>query len=164
MPTIELAEFLATTPEGWNVQGMLTLTLPSKDKNVKPNVILTKEYLPRPVSLTDYFAKIKESIEKRGIKDLQMSAEKDVAISGVRGKMMVCSWDVSAMADMMKQQQPNRPVPAIKAGQKVKQVQVTLLKDRLAINMTASFPEETFAEYYKAFQAFLKTFKIGDAT
>lgn len=161
MSNIQLAELAAAIPEDWNVQGMLTLTLPSEDKNVKPNVILTKEYLPGEVDLGEYFAKIKESIQKRGIKDLKISDEKDVAISGVRGKMMICSWDVSAMAEMMRQQQPDRPAPKVKPGQIVKQVQVTLLKKRLAINMTASFPKETFTDYYKPFQQFLKSLKIS---
>lgn len=161
MPRLELAELTADLPADWNVQGMVTLTLPSPDKNVKPNVIVTKEYLPKEVELNDYFARIKESIQKRGIKDLQISDEKDVAISGVRGKLMVCSWDVSAMAEAMKQQNPNKPAPPIKAGQRVKQVQVTLLKGQLAINMTASFPELQFPEYYKPFQLFLKSLKIS---
>ncbi|MFH0800634.1 MAG: hypothetical protein V2A66_10720 [Pseudomonadota bacterium] len=161
MPRIEMAELAAETPEDWNVQGMLTLTLPSPDPNVKPNVILTKEYLPKEIDLASYFGRIKESIEKRGIKDLKISDERDIAISGVRGKMMVCSWDVSAMADLMKQQQPNAPAPNIKPGQIVKQVQVTLLKGNLAINMTASFPDDRFQEYYKPFQLFLKSLKIA---
>lgn len=160
MPRIEMAEIMAETPADWNVQGMLTLTLPSDDPNVKPNVILTKEYLPKEVDLATYFGRIKESIEKRGIRDLKISDEKDIAISGVRGKMMLCSWDVSAMADMMKQREPDKPAPNIKPGQIVKQIQVTLLKDRLAINMTASFPDEKFQDYYKPFQQFLKSLKI----
>ncbi|OGQ21837.1 MAG: hypothetical protein A3I05_04930 [Deltaproteobacteria bacterium RIFCSPLOWO2_02_FULL_44_10] len=161
MSKLALAEFLADIPDDWNVQGMLTLTLPSDDKNVKPNVIVTKEYLPKEVQLADYFAKIKESIQNRGIKDLKISDEKDIAISGVRGKMMICSWDVSSMAEIMKQQNPNRPAPNIQPGQIVKQVQVTLLKERLAINMTASFPNDKFKDYYKPFQEFLKSLKIG---
>lgn len=161
MPKIEMAELAADIPEGWNVQGMLTITLPSNDPNVKPNVILTKEYLPKDIDLPTYFNRIRESIEKRGIKDLKISDERDIAISGVRGKMMVCSWDVSAMADMMKQKDPSKPAPAIKPGQMVKQVQVTLLKERLAINMTASFPDEKFQDYYKPFQLFLKGLKIN---
>ena len=161
MPNIELAELAAQLPENWNVQGMLTLTLPSDDPNVKPNVILTKEYLPGEVDLATYFGRIRESIVKRGIKDLKISDEKDIAISGVRGKMMVCSWDVSAMAEMLKQQQPERPAPNIKEGQMVKQIQVTLLKEKLAINMTASFPEDKFQEFYKPFQEFLKSLKIS---
>jgi len=139
----------------------LTLTLPSPDPNVKPNVILTKEYLPKEVDLTSYFGRIKDSIQKRGIKDLKISDEKDIAISGVRGKMMLCSWDVSAMAEMMKQKQPDKPAPKIKEGQKVKQVQVTLLKGNMDINMTASFPEDKFKDYYKPFQEFLKSLKIA---
>ncbi len=161
MSRVELAELAAVLPEDWNVQGMLTLTLPSDDPNVKPNVILTKEYLPGDVDLATYFGRIRESILKRGIKDLKISDEKDIAISGVRGKMMVCSWDVSAMAEMLQQQQPDRPAPKIKEGQLVKQIQVTLLKGRLAINMTASFPDEKFNEYYKPFQQFLKNLKIS---
>lgn len=161
MPRIELAELAAEIPENWNVQGMLTLTLPSTDPNVKPNVIVTKEYLPKEVDLPTYFGRIKESIQKRGIKDLKISDEKDIAISGIRGKMMVCSWDVSAMADMMKQRAPDKPAPNVKPGQIVKQIQVTLLKDKLAINMTASFPDEQFNDYYKPFQGFLKSLKIG---
>lgn len=160
MPRIELAELAAEMPENWNVQGMLTLTLPSPDKNVKPNVIITKEYLPHEADLGEYFSKIKESIENRGIRDLKISDEKDVVISGVRGKMMVCSWDVSAMAEIMQREHPDQPAPQIKPGQIVKQVQVTLLKGTLAINMTASFPNEQFSEYYKPFTAFLKGLKI----
>jgi hypothetical protein len=161
MPRIEMSELAADIPEDWNVQGMLTLTLPSPDPNVKPNVILTKEYLPKKVELDSYFGRIKESIQKRGIKDLKISDERDIAISGMHGKMMVCSWDVSAMAEILKKQNPDQPAPSIKPGQIVKQVQVTLLKDTLAINMTASFPSDKFQDYYKPFQLFLKSLKVA---
>jgi len=161
MANINLSGLTANIPDDWQVQGMLTLTLPSQDPNVKPNIILTKEYLPKASDLATYFGKIKESIQKRGIKDLKISDEKDIAISGVRGKMMVCSWDVSAMAEMMKQKNPNAPAPNVQPGQIVKQVQVTLLKDSLAINMTASFPADKFEEYYKPFQEYLKSLKIA---
>ncbi|PIR26178.1 MAG: hypothetical protein COX62_06850 [Deltaproteobacteria bacterium CG_4_10_14_0_2_um_filter_43_8] len=160
MSQIALGNLTANVAADWDVQGMLTITLPSTDPNVKPNVILTKEQLPREVDLNEYFDKIKESIQKRGIKDLKISDERDIAISGVRGKMMICSWDVSAMAEMMAQQNPNQKAPAIKPGQIVKQVQVTLLKDQMAINMTASFPNEKFTDYYKPFQEFLKSLKF----
>jgi len=160
MPNINIIGLEAEIPENWSVQGMLTLTLPSPDKNVRPNVILTKEFLPRPMELAEYFGRIKESIQKRGIKDLKISDEKDVAISGVRGKMMICSWDVSAMAAMLGKDKQEK-LDHIKPGQQVKQVQVTLLKDQLAINMTASFPSEKFDIYYRPFQQFLKTLKIS---
>lgn len=161
MPHIQMAEFTAEVPEDWNIQGMLTLTLPSQDPNVKPNVILTKEYLPSEIDIATYFGRIKDSIQKRGIKDLKISDERDIAISGIRGKMMVCSWDVAAMAELLKQREPDKPAPQIKPGQIVKQVQVTLLKEKLAINMTASFPDERFQDYYKPFQQFLKSLKIS---
>ncbi len=158
MPNINIVGLEAELPENWQVQGMLTLTLPSPDKNVKPNVILTKEFLPRPIGLAEYFGRIKDSITKRGIKDLKISDEKDLAISGVRGKMMICTWDVSAMASMLGKDQEK--LPNIKPGQMVKQIQVTLLKDQLAVNMTASFPAEKFEIYYRPFQQFLKSLKI----
>lgn len=139
---------------------MLTLTLPSTDKKVKPNVIVTKELLPKDMALPDYFAKIKESILKRGIQDLKISNEKDLIVSGVQGKMFVCQWDVSQMAKMVGQKQ-GKPPPNIPEGQMVKQVQVTLLKERLAINMTASFPADQFEAFYKPFQEFLKSVKIS---
>jgi len=161
MSQISIGELSADIPEDWNVQGMLTLTLPSSDPNVKPNVILTKEYLPKPIDLAAYFGRIKESIKNRGIKDLKITDEKDIAISGMRGKMMLCSWDVAAMAEMLKQQNPNQQAPDVQPGQRVKQIQVTLLKDTLAINMTASFPEDKFQEYYKPFQAFLKNLRVA---
>ncbi len=160
MPNINLIGLEAEIPENWQVQGMLTLTLPSPDKNVRPNVILTKEFLPRPMELAEYFGRIKESIEKRGIKDLKISDEKDLVISGVRGKIMVCSWDVSAMAAMLGKDKAQK-LDHIKPGQQVKQIQVTLLKDNLAINMTASFPSDKFDIYYRPFQQFLKGLKIS---
>lgn len=160
MPKIDLAGLSAEIPQDWNCQGMLTLTLPSADKRVKPNVIVTKEFLPKPAELADYFAKIKESILKRGIQDLKISNEKDLVVSGVRGKMFVCQWDVAQMAKMM-QEKKGQETSQIQPGQIVKQVQVTLLKDNLAINMTASFPADQFESYYKPFQEFLKTMKIA---
>lgn len=159
MSIIELSGLKAELPNDWSCQGMLTLTLPSPDKKIKPNVILTKEFLPKPVELSEYFGKIKESILKRGIQDLKISNEKDIVVSGVRGKMFVCQWDVAQMAKMMNQKQGEAP-PQIQPGQIVKQVQVTLLKDNLAINMTASFPADQFETYYKPFQEFLKSVKI----
>ena len=160
MPNINITNLEAEIPENWQVQGMLTLTLPSPDKTVRPNVILTKEFLSRPVELAEYFGRIKESIQKRGIKDLKISEEKDLVVSGVRGKIMICSWDVSAMAQMIGKDKVDK-MPNIKPGQIVKQIQVTLLKDLMAINMTASFPADKFEIYFKPFQQFLKTLKIS---
>ena len=163
MLNIDIGGLSAKMPDDWNCQGMLTLTLPSSDKRIKPNVIVTKEFLPKAMELADYFAKIKESILKRGIQDLKISNEKDLVVSGVRGKMFVCQWDVAQMAKMMNQKQGQEalPPPNIQSGQMVKQVQVTLLKDNLAINMTASFPADQFETYYKPFQEFLKSIKIA---
>jgi len=158
---INIGGLEADLPTDWQTQGMLTLTLPSPDKNVRPNVILTKEHLPAPTGLNEYFGRIKDSITKRGIQDLKITDERDLAISGVKGKLMICQWDVSAMAAMMSKENPGQPAPQVKPGQMVKQIQVTLLKDTLAINMTASFPAEQFETYYKPFQAFLKSLKIS---
>lgn len=158
MPKINLVGLEGEIPENWQVQGMLTLTLPSPDKSVRPNVIMTKEFLPKAVELNEYFGRIKDSIQKRGIKDLKISDEKELVISGIRGKMMICSWDVAAMASMLGKDQEK--IKNIQPGQIVKQIQITLLKDTVAINMTASFPADQFEIYYRPFQQFLKSLKI----
>ena len=151
-------------PQAWQDQGMITLTIPSPDKNVKPNIILTKERLPQPIPLRQYFDRIKQSIQKRGIKDFKITDEREIIVAGVQGLQMVCMWDVSAMKQMLAaQQQPGQPVPDIKPGQVVKQVQVTLLKDLMALNLTGSFPADQFDLYFRPFQNFLKTIKFIDA-
>ena len=148
-------------PANWQDQGMITLTIPSPDKNVKPNIIVTKETLAQPTSLKEYFEKIKQSILKRGIKDFKITDEREIIIAGVQGMQMVCMWDVSAMKQMLAAQQgAGQPPPDIKQGQVVKQVQVTLLKDVTAVNLTGSFPADQFELYFRPFQNFLKTVKF----
>ena len=151
------------TPANWQDQGMLTFTLPSADKNVKPNIILTKERLPQPVPLKDYFERIKQSIMSRGIRDIKITDEREIIVSGVKGMQMVCAWDVSAMKQMLAAQQPGQPLPDIKPGQMVQQVQVTLIKDTTALNLTGSFPADQFDLYFRPFQNFLKTIKFAAA-
>src|SRR3989338_8076099 len=147
-------------PENWTDQGMMTFTLPSPDPKVKPNIILTKERLPQPIDLKTYFFKIKETIQKRGIKDFKISDEREIILCGVKAMQMICSWDVSAMKKLLGPQQ-QKQMADVKPGQHVKQVQISILKDQLAINMTASFPAEQFDIYYRPFQNFLKTFKVA---
>jgi len=149
----------AEVPQTWQDQGMLTFTIPSPDKNVKPNIILTKEILPQTLDLKEYFQKIKESIVKRGIRDFKITDERELIVAGTRAMQMICTWDVSAMKQMLSA--GGGPVPDIKPGQMVKQVQVTLLKGQTAINLTGSFPAEQFDIYYRPFQNFLKTLKIS---
>jgi hypothetical protein len=148
-------------PSTWQDQGMLTFTIPSADKNVKPNIILTKETLPQPTPLKEYFERIKQSILKRGIKDFKITDEREIIVAGAQGMQMVCMWDVSAMKQMLAAQQaPGQALPEIKPGQVVKQVQVTILKDLTAVNLTGSFPADQFDLYYRPFQNFLKTLKF----
>lgn len=155
------------TPPTWQDQGMMTFTLPSPDKNVKPNIILTKERLAQPVTLRNYFDKIKQSIQKRGIKDFKIVEEREIIVAGVKGIQMICMWDVSAMKQMLAAQQGGggaQPQPEIKPGQVVKQVQLTLLKDQTALNLTGSFPADQFDLYYRPFQNFLKTIRFSTTT
>src|SRR3989338_6475462 len=123
-------------PENWTDQGMMTFTLPSPDPKVKPNVILTKERLPQPIDLKTYFAKIKETIQKRGIKDFRVSDEREIILGGIKAMQMICSWDVSAMKKLLGPQQ-QKQMAEVKPGQLVKQVQISMIKDQMAINMTA---------------------------
>lgn len=149
-------------PANWQDQGMMTFTIPSPDKNVKPNIIMTKERLPQPIPLRQYFDRIKQSITNRGIRDFQVNDEREVVVAGVQGIQMVCTWDVSAMKQMLAAQQPaGSPPPDIKPGQIVKQVQLTLMKDLLALNLTGSFPADQFDIYFRPFQNFLKTLKFN---
>ncbi len=149
-------------PANWQDQGMITFTIPSPDKNVKPNIIMTKERLPQAIPLREYFDRIKQSIMSRGIRDFQITDEREVAMAGVQGIQMICTWDVSAMKQMLAAQQPpGTPLPEIKPGQVVKQVQLTLMKDLLALNLTGSFPADQFDLYYRPFQNFLKTIKFA---
>lgn len=145
-------------PANWQDQGMITLTLPSTDKNVRPNVILTKERLSKPIDLQSYFAKIKEAVQARGITSFKVLQEKQITIAGVPAMQLVCSWDLSAMKKMMG---PNAPkLDHIKEGQLVQQVQVSLIKGNVAINMTASFPADQFQLYARPFQQFLRGFRF----
>jgi hypothetical protein len=161
MGKISFTDLEFETPVNWQDQGMLTFTLPSADKNVKPNIILTKERLPQAMPLKQYFDRIKQSIMNRGIRDFKVTDEREIIIGGVKGIQMVCTWDVSAMKQMLAAQQgPGQPPPDIKPGQMVQQVQVTLLKELTAVNLTGSFPADQFDLYFRPFQNFLKTIKF----
>lgn len=159
MPTYNLKELQFDIPANWEDQGMITFTLPSPDKSVKPNVILTKERLPEDVSLKDYFEKIKQAVAKRGIKDFKIEDERQIEVNSVPAMLMVCAWDVSAMKQMLGASQEQ--LEKIKPGQMVKQVQVSMIKDGIAVNMTASFPSEKFEIYFRPFQQFLNTVQFA---
>lgn len=159
MGKYSLNELQFEIPANWQDQGMLTFTLPSPDKNVKPNVILTKERLAQKIALKDYFDKIKQAVANRGIKDFKIEDERQIEINSVPAMLMVCSWDVSAMKQMLGEDQKEQ-LDNLKPGQMVKQVQVSMIKDELAVNMTASFPAEQFDIYFRPFQKFLNTIKL----
>ncbi len=74
--------------------------------------------------------------------------------------LMVCSWDVSAMKQMLGQS-GDEQLKNIQPGQIVKQVQVSLIKEGMAVNMTASFPADQFDIYFRPFKQFLGTIKIA---
>lgn len=162
MGNYQLNNLNFTIPANWQDQGMLTFTLPSADANVKPNVILTKERLAQPMELKDYFARIKEAVAKRGIKDFKVEDERQIEVNSVPAMLMVCTWDVSAMKQMLGQGSQEQ-LQNIKPGQMVKQVQVSMLKDDMAVNMTASFPAEQFDLYFRPFQQFLGSMKFTSA-
>ena len=157
MAKVVLNDLEFEVPPNWQDQGMVTLTIPSTDKNVRPNIIITKERLPEPVDLPTYFSKIKEAVKARGIQTFQILDEREVTIAGVPAMQMVCSWDLAAMKQMLG---PNAEVlKNIKPGQKVQQIQVSFIKGDVAVNLTASFPAEQFEIYTRPFQKFLATIK-----
>lgn len=153
-----MSDFEAELPSNWQDQGMITLTLPSTDKKVRPNIIITKERLPSEVDLPTYFEKIKTSVKARGIESFQILDERDTTLSGLPAKMMVCTWDLSAMKKMMGPKSGS--FEHIKAGQMVQQIQVSCIRGTVAINLTASFPADQFQIYSRPFQKFVEGFKF----
>ncbi|MCE9626142.1 MAG: DUF1795 domain-containing protein [Deltaproteobacteria bacterium] len=157
MGKVVLNDLEFEVPANWQDQGMVTLTIPSTDKNVRPNIIITKERLAQPVDLATYFGKIKEAVKARGIQTFQILDEREISVGGVPAMQMVCAWDLAAMKQMLG---PNAEVlKNIKPGQKVQQIQVSFIKGEVAVNLTASFPAEQFEIYTRPFQKFLSTIK-----
>lgn len=146
-------------PDNWEDQGMVTLTMPSTDKKVRPNIICTKELLPQPVDLPTYFSKIKEAVKARGIQSFQILDEREIKIAGLPAMQMVCAWDLEAMKQMLGDNP--EALKNVEAGQKVQQIQVSFLKGQVAVNLTASFPADQFDVYSRPFQKFLSTIQVA---
>lgn len=159
MGKVVLSDLEFDIPASWQDQGMVTLTIPSTDKNVRPNIIITKERLTQAVDLPTYFAKIKEAVKARGITTFQILDERQISVGGVPAMQMVCSWDLEAMKQMLGTNA--EALKNIKPGQKVQQIQVSLIKGDVAVNLTASFPAEQFEIYARPFQKFLSTIKYS---
>lgn len=159
MPKLTLCDMDLEVPANWKDQGMVTLTLPSTDKKVRPNIIVTKERLAQPIDLPTYFEKIKQSVQARGIKSFEIVDEFELEVGGVPAMEMVCRWDLSAMKDMAG---PGQNLDHIKDGQLVQQIQVSLIKDDYAINFTASFPADQFNIYERPFDNFVASLNFTD--
>ena len=153
MPKLTLCDMEVDVPNNWKDQGMITLTLPSTDKKVRPNIIITKERLQQPIDLASYFEKIKQSVQARGIKSFEIVDEFELEVGGIAAMEMICRWDLSAMKDMGSGQNLDH----IKDGQMVQQIQVSLIKNDAAINFTASFPAEQFSLYQRPFDKFVES-------
>lgn len=157
MSKVVLSDLEFEVPSNWQDQGMVTLTIPSTDKNVRPNIIITKERLAQPVDLATYFAKIKEAVQARGIQTFKILDEREIKVGGIPAMQMVCSWDLEAMKQMLGENP--EALKNIKPGQRVQQIQVSFIKGDVAVNLTASFPAEQFELYSRPFQKFLGTIK-----
>src|SRR3989338_8152977 len=92
MAKIVMSEFEVELPPNWKDQGMITLTMPSTDPKVRPNIIVTVERLQNPTDLNSYFYKIKKSVQARGINGLKELSKKVVALSVLPAKIMICTW------------------------------------------------------------------------
>ncbi len=159
MAKITLSDLEVELPANWQDQGMITITIPSTDKNVRPNIILTKEILNQEVDLATYFEKIKEAIKEKGVQGFKIVDERKITISGTPAMQMVCQWDLAAMRNLLGPD--TAALKTIKPGQKVQQIQVTLLRGATAINLTASFPGEQFDLYARPFQKFVQAIKFN---
>ncbi len=158
MAKIVMTDFEVEVPSNWKDQGMITITMPSTDKKVRPNIIITKERLAQPVELEAYFDKIKRSVQARGIDSFQILEESDLEVAGVPAKKMICTWDLASMKKMMNQNAQS--LDHIQPGQMVQQIQVSFIRNDEAINLTASFPAEQFQIYSRPFQKFVEGFKF----
>lgn len=158
MAKLTLSDLEVELPSNWQDQGMITITIPSTDKNVRPNIILTKERLNQAVDLKTYFEKIKEAVKARGIQSFKIVDERQITVGGVPAMQMVCQWDLAAMKQMLGEE--TAALKTIQPGQKVQQIQITLLRDTVAINLTASFPGEQFDLYARPFQKFVQGIKF----
>lgn len=156
MGKLVLGSMELDVPANWKDQGMVTLTLPSTDKKIRPNIIVTKERLAAPVDLATYFEKIKQSIQARGIKSFEVLEEFELEVGGVAAIQMVCQWDLSSMKSIPGKQN----LEHIKDGQMVQQIQVSLINQDEAINFTASFPSEQFQLYTRPFEKFIATLRF----
>ncbi len=159
MAKITLSDLEVELPSNWQDQGMITITIPSTDKNVRPNIILTKERLNQPVDLKTYFEKIKEAVKARGIQSFKIINEGPLTLGGVPAMQMICEWDLAAMKQMLGEE--TAALKTIQPGQKVRQIQITLLRDTVAINLTASFPGDQFELYSRPFQKFVQGMKFN---
>lgn len=157
MSKIVLSDLEFDVPPNWQDQGMVTLTIPSTDKNVRPNIIITKERLAQTIDLPTYFAKIKEAVKARGIQTFQILDEREIKVGGIPAMQMVCSWDLEAMKQMLGDNP--EALKNIQPGQKVQQIQVSFIKEDVAVNLTASFPADQFEIYSRPFQKFISTIK-----
>lgn len=160
MAKLVMGEMVLEVPANWKDQGMITLTLPSTDKKVRPNIIVTKERLAVPVDLDTYFEKIKQSVQARGIKSFEILEEIDLEVGGIAAKQMVCQWDLSSMKTMKGSTGQN--LDHIKDGQMVQQIQVSLIRGDEAINFTASFPAEQFQLYTRPFEKFVESLEFSE--
>jgi hypothetical protein len=158
MGKLVLNDMEMEVPANWKDQGMVTLTLPSTDKAVRPNIIVTKETLNQKVDLLTYFDKIKESVMNRGIKSFELVEEFEFEVGGVTAMQMVCRWDLSAMKEMAP---PGQNFDHINEGQMVQQVQVSLIHEDTAVNFTASFPADQYEIYSRPFDKFIQSLKFN---
>lgn len=159
MSKVVLTDLEFEIPANWQDQGMVTLTIPSTDKNVRPNIIITKERLAQPVDLKTYFEKIKEAVKARGIQTFQIVDEREIKVGGLPAMQMVCTWDLEAMKQMLGDNP--EALKNIQPGQKVQQIQVSFLKEDVAVNLTASFPAAQFELYSRPFQKFIQGIKTA---
>ncbi len=158
MPKITLCDLELDVPNNWKDQGMVTLTLPSTDKNVRPNIIVTKERLSQPVDLATYFERVKQSVVARNIRSFEVVDEFEFEVDGIPAMQLVCRWDLSAMKELAG---PGQNMDHIKEGQMVQQVQVSLIKDDCAVNFTASFPADQYSIYQRPFDKFVASLKFS---
>ena len=143
-------------PRDWQDQGVMTFVLPSPDPRLNPNIIVTKERLPKRVPLDVYAQRVKGSLLRRDLPNLTLERERRIEVGDLDGIEIVCSWDVDQLQHPLA---PPKPPPWAR-NRVVKQVLVMLMRGSTIINVTGSFPEELFDDYARSFELFVARMMI----
>lgn len=156
MKSFRLSNLQFETPDDWGDVCQISFILPSPVPHVKPNIIVTREKLDRPIPLTVYFARVKDQVAKQGISDLQIIEEGTIEVGGVRALTITYSWNVNNLKQLL----AGAAEEVQQTSQPITQVYVSLIREQVAINLTSSFPTVHISLLRPLLERFLSTMQF----